>query len=323
MRMERRIWQTAAIVLSFLVFLMTQRVECYPPEWRRYQSPKNNTWRIPQVMPSSGIASDLESDDVVGSEPRDKGQGSPPGAGENEEIDEETERLLEEAFRLSPEEPDEPGDQSPIDEMQLRRYDFKRGRRPGGVIPSKLGDEIIFPDHGKLSKLNNYGRVPICRRGTFCEDVPFYPTDLINRIVRSDVNLKYLQIRDELEPTISLRTSGQDEVLCESKKHVIRPRAAQNRNYEWRYIANTDNFTQSIGVEICENDNSACKLVDGFASGYKTMCKQNFIYRELVAVVSGKLTRELFQIPTSCCCQIQFIGDPSLRMGVNLEKSDT
>ncbi|XP_015127850.1 uncharacterized protein LOC107048917 [Diachasma alloeum] len=331
--MKRTLETAGFLVASFFIFVVTQRVECYPQKWPPFYSPEGDTSRISELPPSSPITPSREGkrdDDesiVTASAVDPKQRGDSRGDAElSEDMDEETKRVLEEAFRTSLEDLKEFEDKSksrPVDEMHLRRYDFKHGIRPGNLVPY-IGDRIVFPENGVMSSVKKDRRGPTCRRGTFCEDTPSYPIELINRAIRSDTNLKYLQVKDELEATVSLRTSGLEEVLCESKKQLVRPRVAKNKNSEWRYIVNTDNFTQAIGVETCDNNDSPCKLVDNFAGGYRTMCKQNYIYRELVAVGSdNKIATEKFQIPASCCCHVQFIGDPTLRMGTNLQKSDS
>lgn len=61
-------------------------------------------------------------------------------------------------------------------------------------------------------------------------------------------------------------------------------------------------------------------MIDGFAEGYKTICKQKFIYRELAAVGSdGNIVKDQFRFPSSCCCHIKFIGDPAARLGLRLD----
>lgn len=57
------------------------------------------------------------------------------------------------------------------------------------------------------------------------------------------------------------------------------------------------------------NEYNPCRLVDGFASGYKTMCEQKFIYRQLVAVINqDEIGPQYFRIPSSCCCHVKFVG---------------
>lgn len=57
-----------------------------------------------------------------------------------------------------------------------------------------------------------------------------------------------------------------------------------------------------------------------FAEGYKTSCKQKYIYRELVAMsASGQIVKDQFSFPSSCCCHVKFTGNPHLRIGADVE----
>lgn len=56
---------------------------------------------------------------------------------------------------------------------------------------------------------------------------------------------------------------------------------------------------------VFSTENTACQKIEGFALGYKTMCRQKFIYRQLAAIShKGEIVHDLFPIPASCCCHI-------------------
>lgn len=60
-------------------------------------------------------------------------------------------------------------------------------------------------------------------------------------------------------------------------------------------------------------------MIQDFAEGYKTTCKQKYVYRELAAVNSdGDVIKDSFRFPSSCCCHVRFIGDPQLRLGFGI-----
>jgi hypothetical protein len=58
-------------------------------------------------------------------------------------------------------------------------------------------------------------------------------------------------------------------------------------------------------------------MIQDFAEGYKTTCKQKYIYRELAAVGRhGNIFKDSFRFPSSCCCHVRFMGDQvRLRFG--------
>lgn len=57
----------------------------------------------------------------------------------------------------------------------------------------------------------------------------------------------------------------------------------------------------------CPYGDMSCRIIEGFAEGYYTKCKQKFIYHQLLAVASnGSIIPELFRFPTNCYCHIDF-----------------
>lgn len=71
-------------------------------------------------------------------------------------------------------------------------------------------------------------------------------------------------------------------------------------------------------------DKKPCKLIEGFSSGWKSTCKQKYVYRQFVAVrqSGGPPTVEAIPMPSSCCCHVKFTGDPEMRFGVTSTKSN-
>lgn len=61
-------------------------------------------------------------------------------------------------------------------------------------------------------------------------------------------------------------------------------------------------------------------MIDGFAEGYRTTCKQKYIYRELAAMDanSNKIIKSQFSFPSSCCCHVKFTGNTLVRFGPGL-----
>ncbi|XP_014483415.1 PREDICTED: protein spaetzle-like isoform X2 [Dinoponera quadriceps] len=170
---------------------------------------------------------------------------------------------------------------------------------------------IIFPDSSIFQARNNAeALIPICNGKNFCENVPNYPTDLVNHILSSNPSLMNLATEDAVE-IISHRIDSGDSELCNFSVGLINPRSAKNINDDWLFIVQSpeSNFTQAIRVEICE-DEKPCLKVNGFALGFQTKCRQKYIYRQLTALShESNLIRDLFPIPASCCCHA--IEDPT------------
>lgn len=100
---------------------------------------------------------------------------------------------------------------------------------------------------------------------------------------------------------------GDVEALCLSIERVVYPKSGETINKNWLFIVNEQNFTQGVRIETCVEEDGSCKVIDGFAEGYTTSCKQKYIYRELSALgPDGTISREYFRFPASCCCHVQF-----------------
>ncbi|XP_031828975.1 uncharacterized protein LOC116425428 [Nomia melanderi] len=175
------------------------------------------------------------------------------------------------------------------------------------VLPN---DKFIYPDD--VFDKPKLGPAPSCNGQTFCEDVPDYPTYLINDAFKNQKITPYQSV-DQIDLTFRLNDFT-GESLCISTEQVIYPKSAENVNNQWLYIVNHPNYTQGVRIETCRKMGEGCRLIEGFAEGYTTSCEQKYIHRELAAIVKdGSISRELFRFPASCCCHVQFVGT-SLRM---------
>lgn len=201
-----------------------------------------------------------------------------------------------------------------VEEPTVKRLPLQRqGPRMGNAVEPE--DKFLFPDSARL-RAPEVGPVPKCKGLTFCEEVPDYPTDVINDAIMKNKALQNYENVDVID-SISQRVDVSDtEALCRAKERVIYPKSAETIDKEWLFVLNHQNFTQGVRIELCEEEGQACKLFDGFAEGYVTSCKQKYIYRELTAVVAdGTIGHEFFRFPASCCCSTKFTGTIS-RLGL-------
>lgn len=176
--------------------------------------------------------------------------------------------------------------------------------------PTNFDNSFVFPNDGLQARNDVYSidTVANCdhKMQTFCEDVPNYPEDFVNQALTKNASLLHYAYEDVLE--IAPRTDTNEDRLCVSLERIIRPKAGQNSKDEWRYILQSkqSNFYQGVRVETCMEDNIKCRLIDGFAEGYITTCKQKYIYRELSAISDdGNIIRDYFRFPASCCCHVE------------------
>ncbi|XP_017891906.1 protein spaetzle-like [Ceratina calcarata] len=184
-------------------------------------------------------------------------------------------------------------------------------RMPGSSNRDRMYSDgsIVFPGDER--------QVPVCKGTTYCEKVNSYPEDLITKALQRNNSLRYLEGVDVI-PDLVQRIDVSDIPLCRSTENVIFPQSAETKDNGWKFVANQDNLKQGVRIETCiiKEDNS-CTVVGGLAEGYKTTCKQKYIYRQLLSLTDGSVIPETFRFPSSCCCHVKFVGDPTTRMGVS------
>ncbi|XP_046822835.1 protein spaetzle isoform X2 [Vespa crabro] len=181
--------------------------------------------------------------------------------------------------------------------------------------------KFVFPTEDIPTSQSHKGTLllpaPVCNGTTFCEKVFEYPEEIINAAIQRNNSIKYLATVDTIPDIVQRVDTTDDAPLCLSSEQVIYPKSAESKNKEWLFIVNQENFKQGIRIETCSNENSECNIVNGLAEGYKTTCKQKYIYRQLAAVSNnGKINPEMFRFPSSCCCHVKFIGNSLTRMGI-------
>ncbi|XP_043525935.1 protein spaetzle-like isoform X1 [Frieseomelitta varia] len=203
--------------------------------------------------------------------------------------------------------------------LPINQYDAKvetkRSTRQINNAAISESDNIVFPDTNVKSM--RMETAPSCQEQTFCEDVPNYPSNLVKEIISKNPHLKNYKTVDMLETFRSKVDNSflDTESLCASIEQIVIPKTAQNIKNEWLYIVNNEDVVQGVRIEKCLNENSSCKLIDGFAGGYKTICKQKYIYHQLVGLTNNNsLSYESFRFPSSCCCHVKFVGT-SIRFG--------
>ncbi|XP_066905936.1 uncharacterized protein spz isoform X2 [Halyomorpha halys] len=159
---------------------------------------------------------------------------------------------------------------------------------------------------------------PPCADGTtFCERVDGYPANLENIFDNDLDQFKELQGTDELKsPPITQRidiNSTNEQPLCASVEEVVFPRTAKNKDDKWLFVINTSSFVQGVRIEKClktsDEPEQSCFFNDSFPNGYKTVCKQKYIYRRMVAVDDdGKPVKDTFLLPSCCSCTVVSVG---------------
>ena len=78
------------------------------------------------------------------------------------------------------------------------------------------------------------------------------------------------------------------------------------KDSNWLLIVNNHgNYKQGVRIEECLNEGEMCHIVQ-FPNHYTATCKQNFIYRSLVAITpNGTITKDHFKMPSCCKCVLK------------------
>ncbi|XP_015588412.1 uncharacterized protein LOC107264549 isoform X2 [Cephus cinctus] len=207
-----------------------------------------------------------------------------------------------------------------------REYNPRMSGMPTAMDSMQADEKIVFPSEENESQAHRFvpGPASICKDNTYCEHSPDYPEGYIQTAIREQENLKYFTGVDEVVNIIQRIDSPlEDTQLCVSTEQVIIPKSAENREKQWRYIVNHGNVTQGVRIEKCQNEDSECRIFDSVPNGYKTSCKQKYIYRQLMALMAnGSVSPDLFRFPASCCCHAKFTGNVLTRMGMNFGKTN-
>ncbi|XP_046749124.1 protein spaetzle [Diprion similis] len=196
--------------------------------------------------------------------------------------------------------------------------------RDTGRDGSSTGD-IVFPDDESSPVLKTFkpGPDPACRDETFCEKTDSYPENYVSNLIKRQNDLKYLAVVDMVDDIAERFNRDDSTALCVTTERLIFPTAAQNKDNNWLFIVNQEGFRQGVRIETCRSPEGECSVIGGFATGYKTMCKQKYIYRQLAAISeNGTAIRDLFKLPSSCCCHVK-LESPYARMRIETQFNPT
>ena len=196
--------------------------------------------------------------------------------------------------------------------LERIRRNVSRHQNTHRSSPRARQTDFVFPEERI---------VPACKGSTYCETVDTYPKDAVNRAIQRNESIKYLESVDiiDLSPVEERIGQTDDISLCMSMEHLIFPQSAKNKDSEWKFVANQENFKQGVRIEKCSRENTSCTSIGSLAAGYRTNCKQKYVYRELASVMTnGTIAPDVFLFPSSCCCHASFNGNVLTRMGVDI-----
>lgn len=94
--------------------------------------------------------------------------------------------------------------------------------------------------------------------------------------------------------------------MCDTYNKVIYPTSGTTQSGDGLFIFNTDDHKQGVHIEMCQNAGKACDDFVILRNNYRSECKQQKIYRELLSLsADGKPTTERFEFPASCTCVLR------------------
>lgn len=145
----------------------------------------------------------------------------------------------------------------------------------------------------------------------YCTKVQNYPRTLIENLLRTNSDTILFK-SDKLDNELDMRFGGlpNDEPLCEFSDEVIYPESGITHDDVPFFIVNTQQ-QQGVRVERCLNPDQSCTSKISFPLRYKSVCRQNYVYRELISPSNDltALEKRKFKFPSCCSCMLQRVLD--------------
>lgn len=108
---------------------------------------------------------------------------------------------------------------------------------------------------------------------------------------------------DLTKDDVGFRMGFDDEELCVTYEKVIYPTAGKRRDGSDAFILNTDSHHQGVRVSMCQDKGQPCKWASVFPNQFRTECKQQFVFRELLSLSpQGEPVKDHFEFPACCSC---------------------
>lgn len=218
--------------------------------------------------------------------------------------------------------------------LNSRSDDLRPSKAKGGPMPDD--GKIFFPGQTEKTQKNktiNFlpnvknGNPPCANGKPFCENLDYYPGLHLKNVLKKDEMMYQAYFgRDVIPPNDTqiynrIDDKFEERKLCESQEKVIFPKMAENKDGNWLYVANVENYIQGIRVEEClQSAGTPCSSMASFPDGYTATCEQKYTYRKLIALdSSGKAIPDSFRLPACCTCKVLFHPNLSARSKLDPE----
>ncbi|XP_055389809.1 protein spaetzle-like [Condylostylus longicornis] len=184
---------------------------------------------------------------------------------------------------------------------------------------TSLSSSIIQQQQQQQHQQNKKTFIPHCKSdnngivsSSFCTQVDNYPIDDVIKAIQEDSTKFEAVFGEDSLPEIPTEISQRidpdfgEETLCQSVERLIFPQAGMTKDNNWSFIINHENYTQGIRIEECLKPGKPCLMAENFPNGYRTECKQKYIYRQLLSMNEhGIIKKDQFQLPSCCKCYIK------------------
>ncbi|XP_040571899.1 uncharacterized protein [Lepeophtheirus salmonis] len=207
-------------------------------------------------------------------------------------------------------------------------------------ITNRTPSHYPNPKRVKDKNFNNISQKNLCGGQEFCENPDVYPTALVNKLIkrimiREGGSNSLISLLDE-EKKEGMQTEGRsassyvsnspidilpsqlremdgdkETPVCVSIHEYIIPKRAITKDNNYRFIINSEKFgnsslVQKVLIGKCHSPGSECTLGSNIKPsdyGLKTVCRQNYTFKRLLAVSdSGEEMVDSFKFPSCCVC---------------------
>lgn len=145
------------------------------------------------------------------------------------------------------------------------------------------------------------------RNQSYCTSYANYPVRYIEDLMKKQAH-KYQDAlsSDAMFNDVSTRIDGFDEYpLCVSDEALIYPQAGKSLEGTDQLIINTPDYKQGVRISKCAKPDQKCSMSENFPNGYRSLCKQQYVVRELLSLSSEKQPiKSKFKFEACCSCTL-------------------
>ena len=192
---------------------------------------------------------------------------------------------------------------------------YNQSVRPWRQNSSKEDDDILQRIWGLWNTSTSLEQA-LCSGENWCTEPAFYPEGaILSAATTNSQAMRTLLTIDAFDT----RTEDYDyyeyheddfENICEVTTEYVKPRAAMNKNGQFRFIVNQpegggEQYIQLVRVARCVGAGEECGW--GVLAGRETRCQQEYLDHKLVALSESgqELVIDTFSFPSCCTCVVK------------------